>query len=77
MRQHKYFKNDEWNHFRFLAVGSRIQTWINGQLIADLVDEDVYQTHPKGLIGLPVNRINKPSVQIEWRDIRIREIISN
>lgn len=29
----------QWNRFRVKAVGSRIQTWVNGKLISDLKNE--------------------------------------
>lgn len=75
---HKHFKNDEWNHFRVLARGPRIQTWINGALIDDLTDEAIYKTHPKGYLGLQVHGIGakelpKP-LTVAWKNIRIREL---
>jgi hypothetical protein len=74
--RHTHFKLGEWNHFRVLAVGPRIQTWINGELIAELMDEESYQTYPKGLIGLQVHGIKKNTgpFQVRWRNIKIREI---
>ena len=33
------FRDDKWNKFRVRAVGSQIQTWINGRLISDLEDD--------------------------------------
>jgi hypothetical protein len=33
------FRDDKWNEFRVRAVGSQIQTWINGRLISDLEDD--------------------------------------
>ena len=32
------FRDDKWNKCRVRAVGTRIQTWINGQLVSDLED---------------------------------------
>ena len=32
------FKQNEWNHVRILAVGDRIQTWLNDVPCADLTD---------------------------------------
>jgi hypothetical protein len=32
------FRDDKWNKFRVRAVGTRIQTWINGRLVSDLED---------------------------------------
>ncbi len=71
---HSVFKNDEWNHYRVLAKGAIIQTWINGKQIADLNDPESYQQFPSGLIGLQVHSHKVADVEIEWRNIRIREI---
>ncbi len=73
---HKHFKNGQWNKFRVVAKGPRIQTWINGEPIEDLTDEPIYKTHPKGFIGLQVHGIRKGSgpYDVAWRNIRLREI---
>jgi hypothetical protein len=72
------FKNGQWNEYRVLAVGPRIQTWINGQPIADLTDEETFKTYNKGLIGLQVHGIAKKQVpaplRVQWRNIKIRPI---
>lgn len=65
--------NDDWNRFVIRAVGPRIQTWINGQMIEDIYDATSYQ---EGFIGLQVHGIgkNKGPYEVRWRDIKIREI---
>ncbi len=75
-KPHAHFKNGQWNAFRVVAKGSRIQTWINGEPIGDLADEPIYQTHPKGFIGLQVHGIKKGAgpYEVAWRNIRIREL---
>jgi putative membrane-bound dehydrogenase-like protein len=35
-----HVKNGEWNHYVIEAIGSRVRTWINGQLCVDLDDPD-------------------------------------
>ena len=73
VKGHSYMKNDDWNHFRVIAQGPRIQTFINDHKVADLTNEEVYKTHPKGFIGLQVHTTPK-SFQAAWRNIRIREL---
>ena len=67
------FKNGEWNQYRVLAVGNRIQTWVNGRKVGDVTDE---QSSRKGFIGLQVHSIAKNSgpFSVNWRNIRIRQI---
>lgn len=71
---HKQFRDGEWNHFRVLAEGPRIRTWINGRRVGDLTHEEIYETHQEGFIGLQVHGVrpgNGP-YQVAWKDIRIR-----
>lgn len=74
--RHKKFKDGEWNHFRIVAKGPRIQTWINGEPVEDLVDEKIYETHPRGFIGLQVHGIlwGQGPYEVAWRNIRLREL---
>ncbi len=71
---HRRLKDGEWNQFRIVTKGPRIQTWINGEPIEDLRDEEIYKTHSKGFIGLQVHGIRKGSgpYEVTWRNIRIK-----
>lgn len=73
---HKHMQNGEWNKFRIVAKGPRIQTWINGTMVEDLTHEKIYKSHPKGHIGLQVHGIKKGSgpFDVAWRNIRIKEL---
>jgi hypothetical protein len=76
VNQHNLFKNGEWNHYRIIAQGARIQTFINGQPVADLTDEEIYKTHPEGHIGLQVHGIKEKlhPMQVSWKNLYIREL---
>ncbi len=72
---HHYFFDEAWNLLRIRAVGPRMQTWVNGQAVEDLVNEEVYQTHPKGFIGLQIHGIkDQGPFVMKWRNIRVREL---
>ena len=73
---HKHFRDGQWNSYRIIAKGPRIQTWINGNSVADLTDEQIYQEHKSGFIGLQVHSIpkNQGPYSVQWRNLRIREI---
>jgi hypothetical protein len=74
-KPHKHLKDGEWNKYRILAEGARIQTWINGTQISDLVDEAKLKSHPKGFIGLQVHGVgNRGPFDVAWRNIKIRKI---
>ncbi|MCA9084303.1 MAG: DUF1080 domain-containing protein [Planctomycetaceae bacterium] len=73
---HSHIRNGEWNKYRIVAQGPRIQTWINGEKVEDLTHEGIYKTHPKGKIGLQVHGIKKGTgpFDVAWKNIRIREL---
>ena len=75
-KPHDHFKDGEWNSYRVVAKGSRIQTWINDHPITDLTHEERFKTHPKGFIGLQVHGIGKGQgpFEVRWRNLKIREL---
>ncbi|MBA2602705.1 MAG: PQQ-binding-like beta-propeller repeat protein [Acidobacteria bacterium] len=89
---HRHFIDEGWNKLRIVANGPRIQTWVNGQPVEDLVNEAVYRTHPKGFIGLQVHGLSEREINtpihagsgvtpsqpmvMKWRNIRIRPLRS-
>ena len=75
------FQNGQWNEYRIKAVDDRIQTWINGQQVADLkitdkMKEKLPNQGRKGFICLQVHSI--PSDQgpysVRWRNIKIKPL---
>ena len=76
VNQHDHFKNGKWNQYRVIAKGPNIKVWINGEKIADLTHEEIYKTHPKGLIGLQVHGIKKKSGPFEvcWRNLKLKPL---
>jgi quinoprotein glucose dehydrogenase len=84
---HRHFVDEGWNKLRIVARGPRIQTWVNDQLIEDLVLEEIHRTHPSGFIGLQIHGLNgrEPGFKehglnvsepliFRWRNIRVRAL---
>jgi hypothetical protein len=73
---HDHFRDGQWNRYRVVARGPRIQTWLNDQPIEDLIDEEIYLTHPEGFIGLQVHGIEpgEGPYEVAWRNLRLREL---
>ena len=71
--------NGQWNKLRVLAVGPRIQTWINGKQVADVTDDEAYAKYPSGVIALQVHGVKKSPEKprhVSFRSIRVRKIES-
>ena len=76
LKPHVQFRNGEWNRYRVVARGPRIRTWINDRAIEDLTDEQIYETHSRGFIGLQVHGIEPGSgpYKVAWRNLRLRKL---
>jgi hypothetical protein len=73
LKPHKAFKDGVWNDYRIVAKGARIQTWINGEAIEDLTDQEKLISHPKGFIGLQVHGVgDRGPYEVTWRNIQIK-----
>ncbi len=72
-KPHSHFRNGEWNQYVVRAEGPRMTTWINGQLIEDIVDPASYS---EGFIGLQVHGIGKDQgpFEVRWKNIAIRNV---
>ena len=68
----RVWKNGEWNQVKVEARGDHIQTWVNGELRADLHDTMT----PKGFIALQVHGVGdkKEPMSVQWRNVRIKEL---
>jgi hypothetical protein len=66
----------EWNHFKIVAKGRRIQTWINGVPAADFTEKDDKAFAPKGFIALQVHAVgpNTNTKEVRWRNIKMTEL---
>lgn len=66
----KVLKRDDWNDYRILAVGKRIQLWINGLSTVDYTEADdaIPQT---GIIGVQIH--GGPPSEAWYKDITIVE----
>lgn len=74
VNQHSHFKNGKWNHFRVKAFGQRIETWLNGKKVADLIyDTKLYKKNFEGFIGLQVHSVGQRGpFQVRWKNIYVK-----
>lgn len=68
------YRSGEWNHFRIVADGSRIQTWLNGVPVIDLQDN----LTPTGYIALQLHGVahfkEKIGQKVRWKNISLRKL---
>lgn len=75
-KPHDHFKKEQWNSYRVVAFGNKIETWLNGNQISDLTHEERYKSHPKGFIGLQVHGIGSGQgpYEVRWRNLKLRDL---
>jgi polygalacturonase len=67
------FKIGEWNQLRVVCRGSKLQTFLNGEAMAELTDDRT----PRGFVALQVHQTtddNWVGKTVAWRNIRIRPL---
>lgn len=65
-------KLSEWQSYRIVAKGHRLQHFVNGQLAAHITDSDKDKRSMKGLIGLQLHA--GPGMRAEFKDIELRAV---
>ncbi len=69
----KVVRKGEWNDYVIRAVGSHIQTWINGHPAADLTDDQLGQHDFSGLLALQLHSGPGPA-KISFKDISLTDL---
>lgn len=60
----------DWNTMRVRVVGGHVQTWLNGEPVADLTDEVIAKA--EGMIALQIH--SGGGIKVRWRNIRVKEL---
>ncbi len=66
-----WVKNGDWNELRILAIGDRIQLFLNGHQTIDYIEKEAGIPRT-GIIGLQIH--SGPPTEAWYRNIRIREL---
>ncbi|MCE6992240.1 DUF1080 domain-containing protein [Dyadobacter sp. CY323] len=65
-------KSEDWNTFRLVIKGNRLQHYINDVLMSDVTDNDTVNGSKKGLLGVQVHV--GPPMKVEYKDLRIKNL---
>lgn len=75
-KPHDHFQEDKWNAYHVVAFGPRIQVWLNGHQVSDLVHPERFASHREGFIGLQVHGIGRGQgpYEVRWRNLKLRDL---
>jgi putative membrane-bound dehydrogenase-like protein len=62
----KFVKKNDWNTYEILAVGSKVKTWINGELCVDIDDAKLAR---RGVFGLQMHAGGP--MEVRFKDLRL------
>lgn len=65
-------KPDGWNTFHLVVKGNRLQHYVNGVLMSEVIDNDAVNRRMKGLIGVQVHV--GPPMQVRYRNLMLKEL---
>jgi len=65
-------KNEDWNDYRVVAKGNRLQHFINGVLMSEVIDNQTEKAATKGSLGLQAH--TGPAMTVQFKDIMIKEL---
>ena len=63
-------KMGEWNTLRLRVVGPKVETWLNGQQMVELVDEKIGKAD--GSIALQIHAGG--GIKVRWKNIELKEL---
>jgi len=68
----KAIRPQEWNEYRIVAQGNRLQHIINGQLMSETTDNDPERRSESGIIALQLHA--GPPMKVQFRNLRIKDL---
>lgn len=65
-------KSEDWNTFHLIVKGNRLQHYINGVLMSEVIDEDTVNGTKKGLLGVQVHV--GPPMKVQYRNLMLKQL---
>lgn len=66
-------RRNDWNECLIVAKGNKLQHYINGVLMSEVIDNDKTLRKSSGLLGLQVHA--GPPMKVQYRNIRIKPLL--
>ncbi|MFM8890849.1 MAG: DUF1080 domain-containing protein, partial [Planctomycetia bacterium] len=68
----KVIRQGDWNDYRIVARGTRLQHFINGTLMSETVDRQADKRSAKGVLALQLHA--GPPMKVEFKDIGLKRV---
>ena len=68
----KKIKFEDWNEVHLIAKGNRLQHFVNGVLMSEVLDNDAINRKMSGKLGMQVHV--GPPMKVAYRNIRLKEM---
>jgi len=68
------FNLEGWNNCRLIVRGAHLKYFINGHLMAEVIDRDAKHSHASGRLGLQLHAVgmDEPELQVQFKDILLK-----
>ena len=65
-------KSEDWNSFRLLVKGNKMQHYVNDVLMSEVTDDDTVNGKSKGLLGVQVHV--GPPMKVQYRNLMLKSL---
>jgi len=65
-------KSEDWNEAHLIIKGNRLQHYINGVLMSEVIDDDAVNSSSSGFLGVQVHV--GPPMKVEYRNIQLKDL---
>ena len=65
-------KPEDWNTFHLIVKGNRLQHYINGVLMSEVIDKDTVNGKANGLLGVQVHV--GPPMKVQYRSLMLKQL---
>lgn len=66
----KNIKKEDWNEFRIVAKGNRLQHYINGTLMSEVIDNQPEKAAKSGVLALQAHQ--GPAMVVQFKDLMLK-----
>jgi len=67
-----YYRAREWNEYRIVARGNRLEHWVNGVQTVEVTDQDPARRALAGLLALQLH--SGPPMLVEFKELQIKNL---